>query len=445
MNNFEDANIEYKSQLTNRLKREIVSFLNSPNGGVIYLGIDDITRKSLPVSDAERKRWEETISNWALNAFYPIPYSLIEVLPNKQPFTVKVRGGRNKPYAISSNGFDSSGVYVREGSSAVKATNERIRRMQQEYQVSGEFDSEPADEQQLTFKVASDVFENLDVDFDQKALRLVKDGKYNNAALLVSDQNPYPIKLGVYDGLDVMKFLDKREFSGAMTKQIDEVLNYLDLANHNQVVITGKGQRQEKSDFPTVAIREAVINAFVHRDYLLHSNVKIELFNDRLEIVSPGGIPDGLTLAEIKDGLTAARNPRLIHILDKMQYIENYGTGIRRMYRAYGQDSQGPRFEVRDNSFKVVLPNRNYMSTEEKAPEGDPYKTMASGKSRITETNEARVLAVLRRSKKPLKRLELQSETGLTRNQIFAALRVLRAEEKILVVGTSVNTRYVTK
>ncbi|WP_081721532.1 ATP-binding protein [Levilactobacillus namurensis] len=61
---------------------------------------------------------------------------------------------------------------------------------------------------------------------------------------------------------------------------------------------------------------------------MLHSNVKIELFDDRLEIVSPGGIPDSLTLEEIKDGLTAARNPRLIHILDKMKYIENYGTGI---------------------------------------------------------------------------------------------------------------------
>lgn len=179
---------------------------------------------------------------------------------------------------------------------------------------------------------------------------------------------------------------------------------------------------------------------FVHRDYLLHSNVKVEVFDDRMEIISPGGIPDGLTLAEIKDGLTAARNPRLIHILDKMKYIENYGTGIQRIYRAYESFHKDPQFIVRENSFKVVLPNQNYVRITEQ-------ESIMRGEqnNRITELNKSKVLEVLKLSDRPLKRLEIQAKTGLTRDQVVAALKSLRREGSISVLGASVNTRYLAE
>ncbi|MCM6844805.1 hypothetical protein NE293_09070 [Latilactobacillus curvatus] len=240
--------------------------------------------------------------------------------------------------------------------------------MQQQYKVSGEFDSELSDNQDLDFSVATRVFNELGLKFDKNSLQMViPEGirSYNNAALLVSNQNPYIVKLAVYDGLDVMPFKDKKEFTGAITEQIDDVLKYISLVNRKQITITGEAQRVERFDYPNIAIREAVVNAFMHRDYLLHSDVKIELFDDRLEIISPGGIPDGLTLEEIKDGLTAKRNPRLIHILDKMQYIENYGTGIRRMFTAYSEQHsmlegsyvKNPDIKVRTN----LTFNLNYL------------------------------------------------------------------------------------
>lgn len=436
MKNNEDANIEYKRELTSKLKREIVSFLNSSTGGVIYLGVDDETHGNLDVAPAVRHQWEETITNWSTGAFYPIPYSLIDVLPNETVFTIKVRPGRHKPYAIASNGFDSSGVYVRQGSSAVKATNERIRRMQQQYRVSGEFDSEQSAQQQLTFKSAQAVFEELSLPFDQNALRLVSESVYNNSALLISDQNPFEVRVATYDGTDVMTFRDKRRFYGPITKQIDDVLAYLDLANHRQATITGKAQRIERQDYPTVAIREAVVNAFVHRDYLLHSSVKVELFDDRLEIVSPGGIPDGLTLEEIEDGLTAVRNPTLIHILDKMNYIENYGTGIRRMYRAYRDSSKMLTFEVRENSFKVILPNQNYQVSVV-SEEDDEHKMPAA-----VSSNQALILETLKQASQPLRRVEIQDHTKLTRDQVVYALHQLASSQQIEIVGASVNTKY---
>ena len=119
-------------------------------------------------------------------------------------------------------------------------------------------------------------------------------------------------------------------------------------------------------DYPDEAIREAVVNAFAHRDYLLHSFIKIEFFADRMEILSPGGIPDGLTLEEIKDGMTAVRNPQLVHILDKMNYIENYGTGINRMFKAYNGTGVQPEFKVTSHMFKVTFPNLNYQEKTDK-------------------------------------------------------------------------------
>lgn len=260
---------------------------------------------------------------------------------------------------------------------------------------------------------------------------------YNNAALLISNQNPYIAKLAVYDGSDVMSFKDKKEFTGAITEQIDDILKYISLINRKHVTITGKAQRIEMLDYPNVAIREAVVNAFMHRDYLLHSDVKVELFDDRLEITSPGGIPDGLTLEEIKDGLTAKRNPRLIHILDKMQYIENYGTGIRRMFTAYTeQDSLlEPEFDIRENSFKVVLPNRNQISS---------LKTMDEKLINNVDLtlNEKNIFMIMKKNQRKLKRLEIEKLTDLSRNQVFTALNKLQDSGIVEKTGASVSTRY---
>lgn len=237
-------------------------------------------------------------------------------------------------------------------------SDDRAEWIHQGLQTSGEFDAEPAANQALTFKTAT----QMDSEFDPETLHLVSNGQYNNTALLISDQNPYTTEVEIYAGLDTTWVRGEREFTGAMGQQIDDVLRLLDLVNYTQVVITGAPQHQETQDYPTVAIREAVVNAFAHRDYFVQSSVKIEMFADRLEIVSPGGIPDGVTLADIRNELSVARNPRLLRVLETMGYIENFGIGISRMDQAYEQFSKTPQFEIRDNLFKVVLPNQTYVA-----------------------------------------------------------------------------------
>lgn len=428
----EDNRIEYKRELNSKVKREIVSFLNT-NGGTIYLGVDDETRQPLTISESKRHEWEEKLSQWYTTAFYPTPFSLIEINPNDDIFNIKVKPGRHKPYAINGEGFTPQGVYVRNGSSAVKASNELIKRMIQQNQGNDEFDSEQSPNQILTFVELEKTALGKKIEFNPKALRMLnKSNVYNNAALLVSDQNPIITKLAIYDGTTVMNFKDKREFSGPLTTQLDELMYFIDLNNHTKIKIDGSLQRHEVRDYPVTAIRESIVNAFAHRDYLLHSTIKVEIFDDRMEILSPGGIPDGLTLEEVKTGMTAVRNPQLVHILDKLKYIENYGTGIRRIYESYQQTIKSPEFSVNQNSFKVTLPNINWNHPVQIKP------IVVQNGRRVTEND---VLSLLSQHQQ-LTNKQIQATLGISPYHARKLLLGLIQQGKVVKLGASVNTVY---
>ena len=198
--------------------------------------------------------------------------------------------------------------------------------------------------------------------FDSKGLRLQNiDNQYNNGALLLSEQNSRVTKIAVIDGLDMSAdFLAKKEFNGSLIKQIDMTLEYISLLNDRRVSFTGAAARLEHESYPSKAIREAVINAYAHRDYSLSADIKVEVYDNRIEIFSAGGLPDGLSVADIKEGISAQRNPNIVHVLDKINYIENFATGIRRILASYKDFDKEPMFIVTPNQFKVILYNRHY-------------------------------------------------------------------------------------
>lgn len=181
-----------------------------------------------------------------------------------------------------------------------------------------------------------------------------------NAARIVSDENPFISKAAIYKGVDVATFRDIKAFSGSIAKQIDDAIQYIHLNNQLNITFGRNGKRIENFSYPVDAVREAVMNAFVHRDYTMSSDIKIELFDDRLAISFPGSLPDGLTVEDIKQGANAKRNPILINVLDKMNYIENYGSGIRRIYSLYKGFKRQPELLATHNLFTVILYNMNY-------------------------------------------------------------------------------------
>jgi len=371
----ENQSVEYKSDIPskpNHLKAEMVSFLNS-NDGVIYLGVSDDGEPILEMR-AKFKEWESKISEWINNAFNTTMQELIKLDVTPNTFSIHIKKGKKPPYYFKNGeGFNAKGVFIRSGSSKRQATDEEIRRMLT-YQVADEFESQSAQiKQSLVFQQLQDKLLDNDIIFDKKSLRLLDtNGDYNNGALILSEQNPFVTKIAVVDGLDMTAdFLAKKEFGGSLIKQIDMTLEYISLLNDKKISFTGAAARLEYEAYPSKAIREAVINAYAHRDYSLSADTKIEIYDDRIEMFSAGGIPDGLTVEDIKTGTSARRNRNIVHVLDKITYMENYGSGIRRILGSYQDTEKEPRFIVTPNQFKVILYNRHYAVNENFAESWD--------------------------------------------------------------------------
>lgn len=144
-------------------------------------------------------------------------------------------------------------------------------------------------------------------------------------------------------------------------EQLDDMLYFASLSNRKKVVITGeKAQHDEYLDIPKMALREAICNCYCHRDWTLSGDIKVEYYDDRVMIFSNGSLPNGLSLENIKDGVTAKRNPILVNALNKADFIENYASGVRRIFRDYLGFEKQPEYNISDNAVIVTLYNMNF-------------------------------------------------------------------------------------
>lgn len=286
----EDNKIEYKQDIPkkqNQLKAEIISFLNS-DGGTILLGVDDNGEILTNIKNSEYKKWEQILSNWIMNAFSPDVSHLIKLFPNEKPFRIEIKKGIAKPYFYKDGeGFNSKGVYVRIGSTKRIASFDEIQRMILSTK-SHEYEKLSSGRKDLKFSYIENKFKENDKIFDKYGLLLfTNEGDYNNAALLLSDQNPTITKFAVFQGINVDIFLDKKEFSGSILKQLDDVLYFSNLSNRKKIKISGKPEREEYLDIPERALREAIVNCYCHRDWTLSGDIKIEFYDDRVMIFFP--------------------------------------------------------------------------------------------------------------------------------------------------------------
>ncbi|WP_222987065.1 ATP-binding protein [Psittacicella melopsittaci] len=355
----ESHKIEYKIDIPakeNNLKAEIVSFLNT-EGGEIHLGVDDNGIIDHEIISKKKKIWEEKLTNWIREAFSPNVSSLIKIYPEAIPFKIIIQEGKFKPYYYKNNsGMNLQGVYIRVGSSKRIASDDEILRMlfsSPRYI----YEENIIDRKDLTFTYLEEEFKKKNVKFDKYGLNLLnRNDEYNNAALLLRDQNPIVTKFAKFEGTTVTKFLDKKEFKGSILRQLDEVLYFSHLSNSN---LNGE---EELLKIPTRALREAIVNCFCHRDYSLESSIKIELYDDRIRIVSPGCLPDGLSLEEIKNGKSSTRNKIIVDTLNKIDRVENDATGVRRIFEDYSNYEKQPVYEITKNAVIVTLYSINNSS-----------------------------------------------------------------------------------
>lgn len=233
-------------------------------------------------------------------------------------------------------------------------------------------------EQDLTFEEAEKAFERYGVEFSEDkyialGLRNLHDDQYTNLALLLSDQCQHSTKVAVFGDTTNLTFKDSKEFNGSIFKQLDDTYSYLSLCNRTAAVFKGL-ERIEKSDYPEEALREALLNALVHRDYSYSGSIIINVNDVSMEFISIGGLLPGLSAEDIRSGISQPRNRKLAEIFHRLRLIESYGTGIRRIFSLYKDSPVQPQIKVTSNTFKLVLPNMN-------------------ASEQLTSTNESKVSA----------------------------------------------------
>lgn len=335
--------------------------------------------------------------------------------------------GTSSPYYLAGKGIRPEGVYVRQGASTVPATKTAILRMIKE--TDGEkYEDVRSLNQELTFVEASKEFELRKVPFgksQQKTLKLMNaDGIYTNLGLLLSDQCVHTIKLAVFDGTDKAAFKDRREFIGSLLKQLNDAYEFIDRYNSIRSEIKGL-HRIDKKDYPEEAVREALLNALVHRDYSFSDSILISIFNDRIEIVSIGGLVKGISYNDMMLGVSVARNKNLANIFYRLTLIEAYGTGIPKIIRNYNEFTVKPRIETTENAFKIILPNTNAVKEDA-----------------LLNGNEKRVLALFDQQNS-ISRKDVETALSVSQPMAVKILKGLLNKDKLRTIGSGKNIRYI--
>ena len=354
---------ECKRNVNAAFGNELCAFANAA-GGIILVGVDD---DGNPVGLKHHNRLKSQVQSYARAADPPITVEMESV---GSVLCVTVPEQRAKPYSFGGS------FYVRQGASSQKLTRDEIRAF---------FHDEgliPVDQAPCrAFDLAVDLHSenwppfarrcNLDLAIEPRIalenLRLIQDGHLTNAGawLLADDITRFALQAGVmcvlFSGMGDSRIVDRQHFTGNLPSIYEETMRFLMTKLNTSLIPSAQG-RHERLELPENALREAVVNAIAHRDYRSSANIQISIFQDRVEIVSPGGLPAGMR-EEYLGIRSVPRNSLLFRILYRMDLVEEVGSGIRRIRQDcldFGVPE--PEIEVSENWVRVAFRRSNGMS-----------------------------------------------------------------------------------
>ena len=343
--------LEFKETITNTFLKTVSAFSNY-DGGTVLFGIDDDGNiKGLP----DVKQACLDIENKINDSITPQPDYTLEIKNNDQTIKLTVKSGLQKPYLYKSK------AYKRNDTATIEVETLEFSRLVLDGK-NIRFEELPCKDQELSFEILHRKLketvriENFDKD-TLKTLNLYNDGNgFNNAAGLLADKNHFP-------GIDIVKFgenisiIQKRSiFENVSVLEVYEKAIEVFRDYYQYEVIQG-ADRKKMEKIPEAAFREAIANALIHRVWDVDSQIRVSMFDDRIEIVSPGGLPSGITEEEYLAGkLSVLRNRNLANVFYRLGFVEIFGTGITRIKQLYAEGLIKPDFEVSENAIKIVLP-----------------------------------------------------------------------------------------
>ncbi len=336
----EDVRNEFKIKLTDNLEETVISFLNSKDGGNIYIGVDDkgkIVGLKNNLDLLQRKIKDLIISNIEPSALGLFDIEILEE-KKKKYIHITIARGTERPYHIKGMGMTTDSCFIRVGSSNEKMTTTLINEMFRS-RTKESLKNIVSPKQDLTFQQLKMYYMEKGFDigdnFERQLDFYTKDNKFNYIAYLFADNNRISIKVAKYVGDDVDEIEEFYEFGEcSLITATYRVLEKFRTENKIYAKITYP-ERKEKSMYDYNAVREAIVNALVHNDWSTEYPPKFEFFNNRLEISSFGGIQNEFTEEEFLKGYSAPKNPELMRVFKDLELVEHLGTGIRKILKKY--------------------------------------------------------------------------------------------------------------
>jgi len=391
----EGRKLEFKVAFTSAVKiaQTAIAFANGAGGEIIFGVTDGGTIAGL--NSTHIQQLIDQLSNLVYESCYPL--IMIEVtvkyIDTKSLVVMEVFPGGDKPYYLKKAG-KARGVFVRIGATTRNADNVIINDLERrKHNIS--YDEEIAYE----FNVDDLDLVTLKKDFQSFTGKVLDEqGLYNFKIIKEEHGKIFPtvggmllagkemlndfcgVKCARFKGSKVNIFIDKKEYSGPLYKVVEDVLMFA----KNHIPLHGEIhglQRIEQYEVPMLAIREAIINAIVHRDYTIGgSDIKLAIFDDLIEITSPGCLPNTLDIQDIIDGRSEIRNKVIARFFEQITYIEKWGTGVKKIIdQCFEYGLPQPEFKEGGSSFQVVLFRKN----------SDFYTAKHEGVSAVNESNSA--------------------------------------------------------
>lgn len=395
----ENVNIEFKAEVPRKSEKyikSIVAFANT-SGGKLIIGVDDQTHEIVGVDRAEVFKIMDNITNAVSDMCCPqiFPNIQAETINGKCIIVVEIFPGASRPYYIKSLGKEE-GTYIRVSGTSRPVDWAVLRdlELQGRHQsfdelvcVEQKYDAastkklcdaiknymiEAAGTSSEKEKVKDVTVQNL---INWGVIRLIDGALFPTNAYMLLTDNIFPfakIQCALFKGTDRVLFVDKRDFDGPIYEQIEDAYKFV-LKHINLGAKISGLVRTDVYEMPPEAIREAIVNAVTHRNFLDRSCVQVAVYDDRVEITSPGMLYGGLTIEQIKEGGSKIRNRCIAEVFSRMGIIESWGTGIKRIFtscREYGLKE--PQLLEIGDSFRVNLYRNSFKEIHLSSPNSSP-------------------------------------------------------------------------
>lgn len=415
----EHRNIEYKQDASSKTYLKTVSAYANYGTGQIIFGITD-ELEVIGLADPEQTVLN--LENQINDSISPHPHFTFTINKTNRTATLTVYEGQDKPYTYNGR------AYQRNDSASIPVDNAELKRLALQG-LNLNYEDLPAKPQPTTFLILEEAMkdranvQHLSTDVKRTLNLYNDDGQFNNAGALLADQNSFP-------GIDITRFgktneiiLDRRRLEHqSIITQLKEAMATFEQYYQYETI---RGLTRESQELiPTIAFRETIANALVHRDWSRHQQIQVSMYPDRIEVTSPGGLPKNqIPELYLRGENSVLRNPKLAGVMYRLHYIEQFGTGIPKIKWAYETVTVQPQFDLTANVIRVILPVVN----------GNPAAKL---------TNDEITLLSAMTTTESYRREELDQLTGFNSQKTRRLLNRLITNGLVIKQGNTRNTTY---